>query len=194
MPLLSRSLRSLLLLALPSRARCDSFSLAPRRPFPLSQGLPPGFSPSPPLATFSVGSDRALMRTSFSADVLPPPPFLDPPSPPRLIHIHAVVIVCRLPAGGHYYTSCARSRHRERQRRQQHSSSPTCLLLCPPALFSASLVLASLRLWRGSSPRVSVNANPRFTTVSLNNLQTYHALPAGGRGFFICLPLAGVCK
>lgn len=115
MPLLSRSLRSLLLLAPPSRARRDSFSLAPRRPFPLSQGLPPGFSPSPPLATFSVGSDRALMRTSFSVDVLPPPPFLDPPSPPRLIHIHAVVIVCRLPAGGHYYTSCARSRHRERQ-------------------------------------------------------------------------------
>lgn len=32
---------------------------------------------------------------------------------PALIHIHASVIVCRLAAGGHYYTSCARSRHRE---------------------------------------------------------------------------------
>lgn len=73
MPLLSRSLRR------PPFAPPFSFSLGllrlavPRRPTPLSQS-PSRSSPSPLPATFSVRLGRALMRTSFSADVLPPPP------------------------------------------------------------------------------------------------------------------------
>lgn len=142
-----------------------------------------------------------LRRRPSSATVLgppsPPPPLLRPP--PRLIHIHAVVIVCRLPAGGHYYTSCARSRHREAATPAtlllSSLPSPLCLPpspLCPPPPSFLPL------LRRGSSPRVSVNANLRFTTVSSNNLQTYHAVFTGGKGRGSlsagCLPLAGVCK
>lgn len=93
MPLLSRSLRSLPLLAPPflplALRHADGFSLMLHRPFPLSHSLPPGFSPSPPLATFSVGPDRDLMRTSFSADVLPPPPF----SVLLLLHLRFFVLL-----------------------------------------------------------------------------------------------------
>lgn len=48
-----------------------------------------------------------------------------------------MVIVCRLPAGGHYYTSCARSRHRE-------ATTPATLLLTLPLGFSSSFILLVL--------------------------------------------------
>jgi len=170
-------------LSYPSPRHTDGFSLVLRRPFRLSHNLPPESSPSPPPATFSVEPDCScanvlLRRRPSSATVLNPPSPPPPPPPcppPRLIHIHAVVIVCRLPAGGHYYTSCARSRHRE-------AASPATLLsflpssLCPPLCPPPP---SCLPLLQRSLPRVSVNANLRFTTVSSNNLQTYHAVSAG---------------
>lgn len=53
----------------------------------------------------------------------PPPPAVPLLLATRLIHIHAVVIVCRLPAGRHYYTSCLRSRHRKTDSATSSSSS-----------------------------------------------------------------------
>lgn len=175
MPLLSRSLRSLLLLALPSSL--SSFplpSLCRTVSLPGSRPLTSNVLRWVWLRSYA---NVLLRRRPSSATVLDPPSPPPPPPPrppPRLIHIHAVVIVCRLPAGGHYYTSCARSRHRE-------ATTPVTLLLSSsssPVSPPPSSFLSLLR--RGSSPRVSVNANPRFTTVSSNNLRMYHAVLAEG--------------
>lgn len=213
MPLLSRSLRSLPLLALRSSPSCppsrrtDGLSLSHSLarfavPPPCRTVSLPGFSPSPPLSNVlrwarprSYANVLLRRRPSFAAVLgppSPPPPLSRPRPPPHLIHIHAVVIVCRLPAGGHY-TSCARSRHREATTPAtlllSSLPSPLVPLLCPPPPSFLPL------LRRGEEPRVSVNANPRFTTVSSNNLQTYHAVLAGGGSLSAgCLPLAGVCK
>lgn len=81
-----------------------------------------------------------LHRRPSSATVFDPPSPPSPPPPrppPHLIHIHAVVIVCLLPAGGHYYTSCARSRHREAATPSNTPPLPLAFfcapLLCPPS-------------------------------------------------------------
>lgn len=133
-PFLPLALRS----AVPIASLSLSLSLALHRSFPLlSHGLPPGFSPSPPLATFSVGSDRALMRTSFSA--------FSPSS------------------SSHSYSCSGNSLPPARRRTLLHflrafspprgsdaSNTPSLLLafsLCPPALSSASLVLAASSAW-----------------------------------------------
>lgn len=156
----------------------------------------------PPLPPLPLTSPRPRPRSRSHS--LPPPP--SPPPPPRLIHIHAVVIVCRLPAGGHYYTSCARSRYREA------TTLATLLLACPapashPLRFplassisspSPSSILPSRSpplfrrccLWLPAARRR--NTNPRFTTVSSNNSRTYHVAPAGV--LYLLPALARVCK
>lgn len=195
MPLLSRSLRSLPPLLPPIACLCLSLSAFPATVPPLCRTVSLSLSLSPGLALSATSNVLRQARLRSHANVLPPPPltilflFRHHHPPPRLIHIHAVVIVCRLPAGGHYYTSCARSRHRE-------ATTPATLLLLTllpspsPFLlvrFPHPAAAADAASSFGSMPRISVTThNPRifYYRVSWNNSRTYHAvLP---QGFFIC--------
>lgn len=111
-----------------------SLSVSSVSPFfvvpPLCRSLPPGVRPlryqqRSPSDSAALSCERPSPPTSFRR-LRSRSSFSSATSrPPHLIHIHAVVIVCRLPAGGHYYTSCARSRHRE-------ATMPATLLLLLP--------------------------------------------------------------
>lgn len=111
------SARCLFSRSLPPSRRADSFSLSCFAVPSLCRAVSlPGSRPlrhqqRSPLGPTALLCERPSSATVFDPLSPPPPPPHRPP--PHLIHIHAVVIVCRLPAGGHYYTSCARSRHRE---------------------------------------------------------------------------------
>lgn len=198
MPLLSRSLRPPPSLRSPLLSLSLSFSVSSVSPFfvipPLCRSLPPGVRPlryqqRSPSDSAALSCERPSPPTSFrrlrSRSSFS---FATSRPPPHLIHIHAVVIVCRLPAGGHYYTSCARSRHRE-------ATTPATLLLLLPFLsptllrirFPLPAAAADAVVFRLYVARLCNDTyNPRvfYYRVSRNNSRTYHAVSP--QGFFIC--------
>lgn len=194
MPLLSRSLRSLPLLALlplspllPCPSWCTgnfslsfelryilptlSHDLPPEEVQPLYQRRPSLLNPvslsyeCPSSTSFLRLRSRSSSFSFFSSIAARLRP--RPRPPPRLIHIHAVVIVCRLPAGGHLlHFLRAFSPLRGTQRLQQHFSPTSCPLSCLSVFLFLFIRFSHAFTSRSTSPIASRQRQPPCFTSS----------------------------